>query len=151
MNNLTKIFIALMLSLFFTIGMLSGIIIERSFNRSVPPRDPEFVDNFRAMPFPDEIEKAFIVEKFIERMDNDFSLDKEQMEKLIAIIGNHEKKLIDVRTGIFHQLSDLDKQLYNDIETILNDEQKIRFKEKYENWTRPLMIGDPDEEMDFRR
>jgi Spy/CpxP family protein refolding chaperone len=121
MKNKYKIIIVLSFIVVFAAGLVSGIFcdkyfIKKDFRKSPPGRKP-------SGHFPT-----------LEDMSKELDLEESQEHKIREVFKNTEKKLDEMRHQIGKKFSSIRKELIEDINSILNDEQKVKFDEMIQRY-----------------
>lgn len=114
MKNSNKLWIVLSLIVVFTAGVIAGVLFENYILDKKPRRS--------------ERQRSSVRFPTIEMIAEELSLTEEQQEKFREIFRNNEERLKNYRSEIHEQYASLRTQLKQEIDSVLTEEQRIKFQ-----------------------
>jgi hypothetical protein len=119
MKNNYKLWIILSLIVVFIAGAICGVLIEKNV------LDNSRRDSHKRRPtrFPS-----------LELMAKELSLSAEQQEQIRGIFQNNEERFKNLRKDMEKRLKEIRSQLLTDINSVLDENQKVKFDEMIEKY-----------------
>ncbi len=114
MKNSYKFWIVLSLIVVFAAGVIAGVLFENYILDKKPRRS--------------ERQRSSVRFPTIEMIAEELSLTEEQQEKFRETFRNNEERLKNYRNEIHEQYAALRAQLKEEIDSILSEEQRVKFQ-----------------------
>ena len=137
MKNHYKFWIVFSFIMVFAAGIFCGIILEKNILDKKSQRRSDRTNRGQR--------RGSVHFPTLDDMAKELALTQEQQEKIRAIFSQSEEKLQQTQREIHKQFSSLRKQLLDDIKSVLDQDQTLKFDamiEKYLSQRREIMEKD---------
>lgn len=126
MKNHYKFWIVFSFLMVFAAGIFSGIILEKNILDKKSQRKSDRASRSQR--------RSSVRFPTLDDMAKELTLSEEQQEKIRTIFSQSEEKLQQAQREIHKQFSSLRKQLLDDIKSVLDQDQTLKFEAMIERY-----------------